>query len=327
MRFTPSPMTAEAESPDPVELRPPDLEPYRAGNTGVEFVTSLDSGRPGPHAMLTAIVHGNELCGAIALDHLLRHGIGPIAGRLTFAFANVDAFARFDAGAPARSRYVDEDFNRLWSPAVLDGPRRSRELDRARRLRPIVDTVDFLLDIHSMQHRTEPLLLAGPLEKGRRLARAIGFPAVVICDAGHAAGRRLRDYGAFADPASPRNALLVECGQHWERRSADVAIDAALRFLLHLGMIDAATAAPHLRLPMPARQRVVEVTKAVTVRTNRFRFVAPYRGLEVIAKAGTPVAEDGGRPVVTPHDDCVLVMPSRRVLRGQTAVRFGRFVD
>ena len=37
----------------------------------------------------------------------------------------------------------------------------------------------------------------------------------------------MRDHGAFGDPAAPQNALLVECGQHWEAASADVAVAKA----------------------------------------------------------------------------------------------------
>ena len=59
----------------PVELTAPDIEPYRKGNTGIEFVTSFDSGVPGPHVAINAITHGNEICGAIALDALLKQGV------------------------------------------------------------------------------------------------------------------------------------------------------------------------------------------------------------------------------------------------------------
>ncbi len=38
------------------------------------------------------------------------------------------------------------------------------------------------------------------------------------------------------------------------------------------------------------------------------------------------IGHDGDRPIPTPYDDCVLVMPSRRLRRGESAVRFGRFV-
>src|SRR5205814_2968637 len=183
------------------------------------------------------------------------------------AFDNVAAYREFDPRYPIASRYIDEDFNRLWSPATLDGTRRSVELERARVLRPIVDAADFLLDLHSMQYATAPLMLAGLLPKSRELARQVGIPELVMCDAGHAAGPRMRDYGGFGDPASPKAALLIECGQHWERRAAEVAIDVTLRFLIAVGAATADDLAPIGGPEVAAhpRQRVSEVTEAGTI--------------------------------------------------------------
>jgi predicted deacylase len=309
----------------PIELSPPDISPYRHGNTGVEYVTRFDSGVAGPHVLLAALVHGNELCGAIALDFLFKIGVRPRAGILTLAFCNVAAFGTFDPARPTVSRFIDEDFNRVWSPDVLDGSRQSVELARARDLRPIVAAADYLLDIHSMQHATAPLVLCGPHEKGRAFARAIGYPEIVVSDEGHAAGKRMRDYGAFADPSSPRNSLLIECGQHWEQSSADVAKEMTLRFLAYFRMLDPAIATEHLLKPPPV-QKVIEVTEAVTIRSDDFHFNANYRGLEVIPRRGTEIARDAGRPILTPYDECVLIMPSRRLSKGQTAVRLGRYL-
>src|SRR5687768_16130949 len=98
-----------------VEIAPPDIAAYRRGNTGVEYVTTFASGRDGPHVMLTGVVHGNELCGAIVLDALFRENVRPLIGKLTLAFCNVAAYARFDPAKPEDSRFVDEDFNRQWS--------------------------------------------------------------------------------------------------------------------------------------------------------------------------------------------------------------------
>jgi len=310
----------------PIELEAPDIQPYRAGNCGIDYVNSFDSGKPGPHLMLAALTHGNELCGAIALDWLLRQAVRPLAGRLTLAFMNIAAYARFEHNNPSASRCVDEDFNRVWGAEVLQGARDSVELRRARELRPLLDGVDALLDIHSMQHATPPLMICGMTPKARALALRLGTPAHLVCDAGHAAGRRMRDYGAFADNASPKNALLIECGQHWERASATVAIDAMLRFLLHFRAIAPDFAAPHLA-PLPTSQRVVEVTDAVTIENDAFRFAAPYVGMEVIARAGTVIGHDGADPVATPYDHCVLIMPSMRLRKGETAVRLGRIVS
>ena len=312
----------------PIELSAPDIAPYKAGNTGIDYVTCFDSGRPGPHVMITAVVHGNELCGAIALDWLFRHDVKPLQGKLSLGFVNVAAYLSFDPANPTASRFVDEDFNRLWTAEVLDNPeRKSAELTRARTLRPYIDTVDLLLDIHSMQRRQPAMMMAGPLPKGRELAKAVGLPEVVVTDAGHAAGKRMRDYEGFADPASPKNALLVECGQHWEAAAGPIAIHSALRFLLVNGMVDADWASQGLEgLELP-RQRFVEVTGPVTIASEGFRFVETFNGLEVIPKAGTVIAYDGDAPVATPYDDCVLIMPSRRLNPGASAVRLGRYVS
>ena len=101
--------------PLPVELSAPDIRPWRAGNTGVDFVHRFEAAVPGPNVMVQALTHGNEICGAIALDWLLRQGFRPRRGTLTLAFGNVEAYARFDAADPYPSRFVDEDFNRVWA--------------------------------------------------------------------------------------------------------------------------------------------------------------------------------------------------------------------
>jgi len=314
-----------SEASYPVNIEAPDISPYRKGNTGLDYVTTLDSGKSGPHVMLSAIVHGNELCGAIALDYLFRHEVRPVAGKLSLAFMNVAAFDSFDKANPTASRYVDEDFNRLWSREVLDGDRDSVELRRARAVRPIVDEVDFLLDIHSMQHTTTALMMCGPLEKGRQLARDIASPEHVVSDAGHSAGRRMRDYEAFTNASSQRNALLVECGQHWEPESVSVAKEIALRFLSRYAVVDPAFVEEHLTVAPPREQQLIEVTGPITIESDDFRFTQSFRGMEVIEKEGTLIGWDGTSEVRTPYANCVLIMPSRRLRRGESAVRFGRY--
>jgi predicted deacylase len=310
-----------------VEIAAPDLGVHRFGNTGIPGVTTLESGTPGPHVVITALVHGNELCGAWALLRLLEREIRPSRGRLSLAFVHTAAFDVFDPANPKASRYLDEDLNRVWSAATLDGPRRSRELERAREIRPLIEAADFLLDLHSMQSPAPPLLLTGVTAKGRRLAAAMGFPGCIVADAGHRNGARMRDFGAFGDPESPRAAVLVECGQHWAKRSVRVAIAACRQFLAALEVVDGRLLDRLGQAPPQGPQRVVEVTQAVTVADGRFRFMHDYRGLEVIREAGTVIAYDGKEPIRTPYDQCVLIMPSRRLAPGFTAVRLGRFVE
>jgi predicted deacylase len=309
-----------------IEIKPPDIEPYRKGNTGVDFVHVLDSGQPGPNVMVQALTHGNELCGAYAVDFLFREHVKPTKGKLVLAFANVAAFARFDFDDPDRSRYIDEDYNRVWADEVILGKRDSAELRRARELRPFVDAADYLLDLHSMHEPCRPIMVCGMLDKGAEFARRIGVPADLLIDTGHPAGLRMRDRGGFGDPNSPKNAVLIECGQHWEKSSVDVAIDTTLRFLKATGVVEAAWVESRLKLKPPKEQKVVRVTEPVVAKTMNFRFARPWKGLEVIPKAGSVVATDGDKTWRTPYDDCVLVMPSLVHLKpGTTMVRLGKY--
>jgi predicted deacylase len=313
-----------------IDLAPPDLSKYRQGNSGVDYVHVLDSGKPGPTVMAQALTHGNEICGAIALDWLLKEKIAPLQGKLVLAFANIEANRRFDFDDPDRSRYVDEDYNRVWADETLQGSRDSVELRRARELRPFVDAADLLLDIHSMHEPCRPIMVCGVEAKGGAksvaLARRIGVPADLLLDTGHPAGLRMIERGGFGDPASPKAAVLIECGQHWEKSAAEVAIDTLVRFLGVNGIASASWVDRNLRIKKPEVQKVIRVTEAVVAKTGGFRFSAPFTGLEVLPKKGAVVATDGDHTWRTPYDDCVLVMPSLRHLKpGTTMVRLGRY--
>ena len=309
-----------------LDIEFPDIDRWSAGNTGTPFVWRFIAPRQGPHVTIQALTHGNEVCGAVALDWLLARGITPVRGTLTLIFANAAAYQSFDPRDPFASRCIDEDFNRLWTADVLDGSRRSTELARARELRPFYDATEYLLDLHSMTDPCPPLALAGRQHKGLVLAQGIGLPEHIVIDAGHQAGRRLRDYAFFDDPADPRSALLIECGQHWERGAAEVARAAVVRFLRHFGMLEPelADSAPAARALPP--QQAIEVTDVVTIASDAFEFAFPVHGLMRVPRVGTLLARDAEREIRTPYDDCVLIMPTRRPKRGETAVRLGRFV-
>ncbi len=311
--------------PYTVELVPPDISAYRLGNTGVEYITTFDSGKPGPHVMVNAVTHGNELCGAIALDRLFKMDVHPKRGKLTLAFANVAAFHSFDPALPHASRFIDEDFNRVWTPAVLDGSRQSVELTRARAMRPVIDQIDFLLDIHSMHDPHGPVMISGPLDKGIDLSKQTGVPEFIVADAGHANGTRMRDYGGFGDPASHKAALLVECGQHWERASEILAWQTIWRFLRAVDVVDVALAESQIDTTPQPVQKVVRVTQTVIASGKDFKFAEGLHGLSIVPKRGDLIAIDGGRPVPAPYDNCVLIMPTMiHVKPGLTVVRLGR---
>jgi Succinylglutamate desuccinylase / Aspartoacylase family len=311
-------------------LPPPDLTPWRAGNTDVEGVWRFDSGRPGRQVLLTALVHGNEWSGAWGLAGLLQAGVRPQRGALVLAFCNLAAFDRSVAGPPDDARAVDEDLNRVWQADRLADPR-TQERRRAVQLLPFAEGADWLLDLHSMHEAGPALQLAGRQPRHLALAQQLGTPGHVVVDAGHAEGTRLRDFGRFGLPdaeAGDNRSLLIECGGHREAASRRVAQDQCLRFLCAAGTLDEAAAEqllPGWRQPAPQRQWLLEVTAAVVARSAGFAFRRPLAPLECLPTAGTVIADNDGEPVCTPFDDCVMVMPSNRPARpGITMVRLAR---
>lgn len=299
-----------------VRIPVPDLSAVRAGNA-LPGVWSFDSGIAGPHVVLVSLVHGNEFAGAAVLRRWLEEGVRPVCGRLTFVFANLAAFARFDPADPTLSRYVDEDMNRVWRPDRLDGGRDSAEVRRARELRPVVESADILLDLHSMLWPSDPLVLCGRTSRACSLALSLGAPGVVVAEDGHPEGGRLLDHAAFGDESGNRTAVLVEGGPHWEEGTVGVLEAAAAALLRAAGVMS-----PR---PSPTVEATLwRVTHGVVASTRDFGFVAPARGGQVIPAAGTLIARDGAAEIRTPHDDCMLVMPTPRIMRGHVAVRLAR---
>jgi hypothetical protein len=186
-----------------VELQAPDLEPYRASNTGTPFVHRLDSGKPGPKVLVVALTPRQRNLRRDRARSLPENGRASHARNLTLAFANVAAF-----GASIR-RIPSPRASSTRTSTASGRARRSRaratasELRRARELLPFVEEAEFLLDIHSMLESSPPVMICGPLEKGIRFAFDVGIPEHVVSDTGHSNGTRMRDFGGFGDPASP----------------------------------------------------------------------------------------------------------------------------
>ena len=308
-------MNNPAFAPDtaPLEVLPRDLSAYRQGNTGIDYVHRFESGKPGPHVLVNALTHGNEICGMVAATHLLDTGVRPKIGTLTVSFANMEAYNAFDIDNPYENRQLVHNLNRIWSPEWLDGSEQSPELRRARELRPVLDAADYVLDIHSTRAPVQPFWVYPEMDRNTALAAAVGAPAVqLVMPAGRFPGTGVLNYGRHGDPASNSGgALVVECGQHFAQSAALLATDVTLRFLAHLGLIDTpANSAP----AAPAQPfRLLEVHM---VKSEDFTFTRPLLGFEVFNK-GELIAINAGEEIRSPCDNCTIFMPTRMPIVGR----------
>lgn len=310
-------MSASSFIPDtaPLEVLPRDLSAYRAGNTGIDYVHRFESGRPGPHVLVNALTHGNEICGMVAATDLLDRGVRPKIGTLTVSFANVEAYEAFDIERPYENRQLVHNLNRIWTPALLDGNEQSPELRRARELRPVLDAADYVLDIHSTRAPVQPFWVYPELERNARLALAVGAPLVhLVMPAGAAPGTGVIGYGRHGEVEGNGAAVVVECGQHFSRSAAELAVDVTQRFLAHLGLVD--PVAPQAPAAPARRFRLLEVHM---VKTESFAFTRPLLGFETFDR-GELIAVDAGQEIRSPCDGCTVFMPTRAALVGREGV-------
>ncbi|MDE2613210.1 MAG: succinylglutamate desuccinylase/aspartoacylase family protein [Burkholderiales bacterium] len=304
----------------PIEIQPRDLAPYRKGNVGVDYVHRFHSGRSGPHVLVNALTHGNELCGMVAATHLLDAGVRPRVGTLTVSFANVAAYASFDPARPFDSRQLVHNLNRVWSSEWLDGDEDSPELARARQMRAVVAAADHILDIHSTSNAVPPFWVYPAFERNAVAARAIGRPSVhLVMPQGLGTGTPLIQHGLHGGAGHHGVGLVAECGQHFRRSTGETAIAVTLDFLAYFGLVARA-------LDAPPAQRRFRLLRTCMVTTPEFRFVRPLVGFEVFGKDEL-IATDGAEEIRAPCERCTVLMPARQPTVGREGVYLTEPVD
>jgi predicted deacylase len=303
-----------------IEVLPRDLSAYRHGNVGIDYVHRFESGRPGPHVLVNALTHGNEFCGMTAATHLLDTGVRPRIGTLTVSFSNVAAYESFDPARPFESRQLVHNFNRIWSPQWLDGSEDSPELRRAREMRPVLAAADHILDLHSTSQDVTPFWVYPAFERNAAAALAIGRPSVhMVMPGGLGSGTPIIQHGRHGEADGHGVALVAECGQHFLRSTSALAVEVALDFVAHFGLIERAVQAQ-------GRQRRFELLQTLLVKTPEFAFTRPVIGFESYAK-GELIATDGGDEIRAPCEDCTILMPTRKPVVGREAVYLTRPMD
>ena len=171
-------------------------------------------------------------------------------------------------------------------------------------------------------------MMAGMLSKGIDLAREVGMRIPIISDSGHNEGVRMRDYLGFSNKESHKNALLVECGQHWAKSSEIVAIETMIRFLRTTSTMDKNFADDffYKNKAINFGNDVLKVGKIITIKSENFTFDQDWQGFEKLKK-GTLIGRDNQEDIYAPFEETTLIMPSKRLFPGKTAVRLAYKVD
>jgi predicted deacylase len=253
---------------------------------------------PGPRLIVTGAVHGNETCGTSAITRIMAEiDAGSLAiakGSVTFVpVTNPLAYAKGE-------RAGDRNLNRNLGPIAQP---KDFEDHVANWLCPLLARHEVLLDLHSTRAATEPFAMLGPKDNDgpiepfrhfaaeRALARRLGVKRFVEGWLGtYARGveRRVKEGLGSALNTDARYgigtteymrsqggyAITLECGQHQDVTSPEVAYRAIRNTLAFLGLTKEAAPEPVAKYDL------------IATRADGTKLTAPNRGRILFPDAG-----------------------------------------
>lgn len=288
--------------------------------TALETI-SFEGIAPGPRVLITGAVHGNEPCGPKAIMRAiaeLRSGQRRIVrGAVTFVpVVNGLAYLK-------NAREGDRNLNRN----LHDKPVPASNEDRvANVLCPLLRRHDVLIDLHSFLEGEVPFALIGPADNTDglepfahaqdelALVSALGLDVVVhgwmpthrkvmetragstdLEDGARMYSVGTTEYMRFSGGFG----VTVECGQHDDPRSVEVAYHTIFNGLSHLGVTDD----PH---PAPRNLRLLEIREELTAHHGKDRLVRFFDTGDVFQKNEVIGRRFSGEDIRAPYDGAMI---------------------
>jgi len=275
---------------------------------------------PGPRLIVLGAVHGNETCGTRAIERVMQEidsgALEIAAGEVTFVpITNPLAYAR---GERAGERNLNRNLGPKDNPADFE--------DRvANWLCPLLARHEVLLDLHSTRAKSAPFAMLGPRDNAgdvepfkhstreRALAKRLGVRRFVegwLGTYARGVARRVREGRGSALNTDPRYgvgtteymrsvggyAITLECGQHEDPSSPEVAYRAIRNALVFLGL--AQGAAPGIAEKYEALRIHEVIDKAHT----GDQFAREWSSFDRLAKGDVIATRNDGTVLAAPAD-------------------------
>jgi predicted deacylase len=287
----------------------------------------------GPRLIVTGAVHGNETCGTKGIQRVMSDidsgALEIVRGRVTFVpVTNPLAYAK---GQRAGDRNLNRNLGLVEKPADFED-------HVANWLCPLLAQHDVLLDLHSTRGKSRPFAMLGPRDndgflepfrhsqKERALARVLGVDRFVEGWLGtyeKGVKRRVAAGTGTKLNIDPRYgvgtteymrsvggyAVTLECGQHEDPESPEVAYRAIRNTLAFLGM----TPGP---APQPVeRYEALRLHEVVDRLHPEDKLERAWASFDRLAK-GDPIATRHDGTKLTAPDDGWIVFPDVGALPG-----------
>lgn len=261
-------------------------------------VTTINAASDGPSLVVLGSIHGNEPCGTFAIRKLIQkfsnRDLVLQCGSVTFIpECNRQAFEE-------NKRSIDINLNRIFKPH--ETPRLLEE-HYASFLAPFVNQADYLIDLHSTSAGGDPFIfddIGSPETKNMALSLGLpyilqGWPDLYQDDTNH---MDTLLYAASCNVAG----ILVECGQHHDPKSVDIAEQSIIKAMQFLGLLPPAN-------PNAGRMKskLLRVYQVIYKDSDDFQWLRPLYPYEPV-RAGEVLARTKNGDIIIERNS-VIVMP------------------
>ncbi len=264
---------------------------------------------PRPFVGVCGSMHGNEPCGAQAIDRItqeLREGmLQPGVGTLFLIHGNPEATSRGCRHTPEGG-----DLNRLWDFSFTESLRQEAwgyEHHRVLELKEVLGDLDVFLDLHSAATSTPPFAVSNGVPDVDDIAKRIGVSFLVQSWYGLADKVIIGFLRLASVPA-----LSVECGAHDDPEISDKAYRIASSFLRVTGAVLNGAE------PKGNDVRIVHVVETITKPSTEFHFGSPWTGFQEL-EPGALVGRDRVTEIRATQR-CYAVLPNENLEVGDDVI-------
>lgn len=275
-----------------------------------ELTWDITTDLQGKTITILGSIHGNEPCGAQAIEWLLEElKVHPIlSGHLKLVIGNPKALAK-------NTRFIHVDMNRLYGGSIkgVDILEHWFELERIEEIKAAIKGSEILLDLHSGTTAMPPMTCNANSKEHIELASIFPIEFITTGWDGSTTGVGGDEYMDSQGGLG----LTVECGQHNSDSSFRVAKKAISSLLHHCGMWKHDRNVEHIGTPSH-----VAVTKTLYAEGDSFTFHLDCLDNFSVIPKGTHIATDWKREIYA-DKEYILLMPKPTPLRGQEACYLG----
>jgi len=272
--------------------------------------------QPGPRLLVFGAVHGNEPCGPVAIRRVIANiengTLSLKRGSVRFVpIANPDAYRE-------KKRLMEKNLNRVFRKTVQPSCYEERV---ANELAPLVDRdADMLLDVHSSSASGPvSVFIDYPTPENEALAATLGAEYALLdwpkVYENNPYGFESYDTTRYANDVGIPS-VLVECGQHDDPKTVDVAEAVILRAMAHTSLIDS----PAEQFAPPRAIRMQTLEKKLGAGD---RFEREWRHLESVP-AGTRIATRESGEALVAKRDSIIILPKHGAKPGEEWFYLGR---